>query len=496
MTAQSIQAPVGGINSFDSLDDMEADQAVILNNWIPDAGFCRMRGGKKPFVDTAGVDIGTLAQYQYSGGDLFICAVDDKILDITGGASTSLGSGFVSPRWQTVVFSEKMLFVNGVDDPQQYDGTTLGPIDFTGSTGLTASSLIGLNVYQGRVFYWENASPIFWYAAAGAYAGALEPFDLSFVAKRGGIITTVFTWSLDAGDGLDDFLCFLMSTGEALVYQGSDPADTAAWSLVGKYKMGQPLGVRGNISIAGDELILTRSGWQTIKSVVVAGEYQDSKLTRLMRGVSRAAASDYHQNNNWELAFYAAGAYIIINIPVSDGVAYEQHILNTNTLKWATLSGWQSNTYGVFNQSLYFGDIDGFVYQCDVGVSDDGDAIITDALPAYNYLSGRANNKQMSGLRVITTSSEPNGIALTPTADYLIPPAPSVTSADKAASVTPWGSPWGSPWEAGIAQRAKGVWKNKSVLGYALSYRMATSTNFEPILWLSTQVMYKDAGVI
>jgi hypothetical protein len=496
VTAQSIQAPVGGINSFDSLDDMAADEAVILNNWIPDAGFCRMRGGKVPFIDTGGTDIGTLAQYEYSGGDLFICCVDDSILDITGGVSTSLGTGFTNPRWQNVVFSEKLLLVNGSNDPQQYDGTTLAAIDYTGSVGLTPSALVGLNVYQGRVFYWENASPVFWYAAAGAYAGALEPFDLSFVAKRGGVIVTTFTWSLDAGDGVDDFFCFLMSTGEALIYQGTDPADPAAWSLVGQYKMGEPLSIRGNVSIAGDEIILTRSGWQSIKSIVTAGEYRDSELTRMMRGVSRTAASEYYQNNNWDTVFYPAGSYIIINIPVSDGVAYEQHILNTNTLKWATLSGWQSNTYGVYNESLFMGDIDGFVYQADIGVSDDGDAIITDALPAYNYLSGRANNKQMSGIRVITTSSDPSSIAITPTADYLIPDAPGVTSIPQVAAVTPWGSPWGSPWEAGTVQKANGSWRNKSIYGYALSYRMSSSTNFETVLWLSTQIMFKDGGVI
>jgi hypothetical protein len=496
MTAKSIQAPTGGLNSFDSLDDMESDEAVFLNNWIPDSGMCRMRGGAEEFVDTGGSDIGTLVQYEYSGGNLFICAVDDKIMDITGGVASTLGTGFTNPRWQTVVFAEKLLLCNGSNDPQQYDGTTLAAIDFTGSTGLTPAALIGCTVYQGRVFYWENASPVFWYAAAASYAGALESFDLSFIAKRGGVIVTVFTWSMDAGDGMDDFLCFLMSTGEAIVYQGTDPAAIANWTLVGKYKTGQPISVRGNISIAGDELILTRSGWVSMKSIVTKGEYRDSEMTRNMRGLSRFAASEYYFNNNWDMVFYPGGPYILINIPISDGIAYEQHVLNTNTLKWSTFSGWVSNTYGIYDQSFFYGSNNGIVYQCDKGPADDGKEILTDALPAYNYLSGRANNKQLEGIRVVTTSSEPENIALTPTADYLIPDAPGTNQSTKVAASTPWGSPWGSPWESGVTQKASGSWQNKSIYGYSISYRMAISTNYETVLWLSTQLMYKDGGVI
>jgi hypothetical protein len=496
MSAVSVQAPVGGINSYDSLDDMDADQAVLLNNWVPDAGFCRMRGGAVVYADTGGATIGTLVEYEYSGGDLFICCVDDKIQDITAGSITELGTGFSNPRWQTVVFSEKLLLCNGSDAPQQYDGTTLAAIDFTGSTGLTASSLIGCNVYQGRVFYWENNSPVYWYAAAGAYAGALEPVDLSFIAKKGGVIVTVFTWSLDAGDGLDDFICFLMSTGEAIVYQGTDPGDVQAWVLVGKYKMGEPVSVRGNVSIAGDELVLTRSGWQSFKHTVQIGQFNEASVTRNMRGFSRTAADSYGGNTNWDAVFYPSGAFVLINIPIADNSTYEQHILNTNTGAWATFSGWQSNTFGVFNQDLYYGDNGGIVYQADAGVSDNGNEILTDALPAYNYLSGRSHNKQMTGIRVISTFSTPTNVAISATADYAIPPAPQTNPSSAVPVSTPWGSPWSSPWEQGTVTETRGAWQNKSIYGYSLSYRMAISTRTETVKWLSTQIMFRDGGVI
>jgi hypothetical protein len=191
MSAKSIQAPIGGINSFDSLDDMSEDEAVILDNWIPDSGFCRMRGGSSEFVDTAGVDVGTLVAFEYTGGDEFVCCVDGDIYEISTGVPVSIGTGFTIPRWQTVVFGEKLLLVNGVDDPQQWDGTALADIVWTSGVP-TPTALVGVNVYQGRVFYWENASPIIYYAAAGSYAGVMESFVFYFFAQNGGIVVSVF----------------------------------------------------------------------------------------------------------------------------------------------------------------------------------------------------------------------------------------------------------------------------------------------------------------
>ncbi len=495
MSAKAIQAPVGGINSYDAIDDMSENEAVFLDNWIPDAGSCRMRGGSRVFADTGGTDIGTLVSFSYSGGNEFLCCVDDKILDITGGVVTSLGSGFGDSRWDTVVFSEKVLFANGIDAPQQWDGTTLAPINFTG--GITSPEVVtGINVYQGRVYYWSNQSTLVYYGEAGGYAGNLGSFDLSFVAKRGGTVAKMFTWSMDAGDGLDDFAVFLMTTGEALVYRGTDPDDVNNWALVGRYKLGQPLGSRCTVSVAGDEIILTRSGWESFKAIVKLGEGYEASVVRNISGLSRNAARDYSSQANWEALFYPAGAYILINIPVLDGVEYRQHILNSNTGAWSTLSGWKSNTFGVHDQSLFFGSNSGIVYEADVGVSDDGDEILTDALPAYNYLSGRANNKQLTGIRVITTLTDPNDVALSASADYQVPPIPQTTPSSASQTQTPWGSAWGSPYETTTRAQAKGIWQSKNAFGYALSYRMAISSKSEEVLWLSTQLMFRDGGLV
>ena len=289
-----------------------------------------------------------------------------------------------------------------------------------------------------------------------------------------------------------------MSTGEALVYRGTDPSDAAAWALVGSYKMGQPFNVRGTQTLAGDVIVLTRSGWDSFKNVIMEGQYKIAPITRNMTGFSRSAALNYHTNENWDMVFFTAGAYMLINIPIADGSTYAQHLLNTNTGKWATLSGWQANTFGVFDQDLFFGDQAGVVYRADTGVSDNGDEILTDALPAFNYLTGRANNKQLTGIRAITDSSEADKIAYTACADYLVPDAPPTDPSTMTPATTPWGSLWDiSYWEPGNdAAPANGVWQSKSAFGYSVSYRMALASNFETVRWISTQLMFKEGGII
>ncbi len=68
--AVSIDAPIGGWNAFDSLDNMPANCAVILDNLIPRAGTVETRGGQVEYDDlgtglpvetVASVDLDTLS---------------------------------------------------------------------------------------------------------------------------------------------------------------------------------------------------------------------------------------------------------------------------------------------------------------------------------------------------------------------------------------------------------------------------------------------------
>lgn len=497
MSVKSIQAPIGGINRLASIDDMPSSDAYILDNWIPDAGDCKVRGGCKLLANFGSDAIGTLITY----GNTFIVCTDGDIRNSgfspsggglpSIGAPSDIGTGFTNDRWEWEVFNDKLLMVNGVDTPQQWDGTTLSAINFT--SGLAdPADLIGVGSFKGRAIYWKS-EPGFYYAEAGSYQGTMAYFDLSTWVSRLANLVLFFTWSADSGDGPDDYAVFVFDSGEALVYQGTDPSSLDFWALIGRYEMGAPLSVRSGASIAGDQIVLTRNGWVNFRVIWESGDWRDDGIGRKIVGLATEAATNFGYLTDWEVHFYPAIRQVIVNIP-NGSETFVQHSLSTNTMAWSTLSGWNAATFGEYLGSPYFGDSAGNVYIAMFGNDDDGEPIITDAVPAFNYLSGRSNNKQLTGVRPITTLDNSQAVVVDACADFEIPDAPDINYTPVAPVGTPWGSPWGSPWSSGGTQRSRGQWKTVNAYGYALSYRMATTSKGRPVSWASSQILFRDGG--
>ena len=115
--------------------------------------------------------------------------------------------------------------------------------------------------FKGRVFYWAENKQSFWYATAGAYRGRYGRVrPVSTQITRGGYLVQMVTWTLDSGSGIDDLAVFIFSTGETLVYQGSDPGDVNDWSLIGRFQIGDR-SARAHMQDCRREIILTRDGY-------------------------------------------------------------------------------------------------------------------------------------------------------------------------------------------------------------------------------------------
>ena len=83
---------------------------------------------------------------------------------------------------------------------------------------------------------------------------------LSGAATKGGKLLFCATWSIDAGDGIDDKLVFCTDLGELLIFTGGDPASAANWRQEGRYEVSPPMGMNAHIGIGGDMLIATVDG--------------------------------------------------------------------------------------------------------------------------------------------------------------------------------------------------------------------------------------------
>jgi hypothetical protein len=376
----NVPCPSGGLNTRDSESSMEPTDAVIMENWFPDQGSVSTRKGFTEYATGLTGYVETLIEYNANNIRKFICANGTTLNDITNASSiTSVGTGFTNARWQWVNFNSYVIMVNGADTPQTFDGTTLTASSINGS-GLTVTELNGINVHKNRVYVWNSNSQDVWYGATNAIGGTFTKFQLSRVAPFGGNLVSMMTWNLDGGNGVDDYAVFLMSSGDVLLYQGSDPS---SWALLGTYKIGRPIAVRGAKKIAGDIVIITDQDFVFFSEVFK----NDGAVTQRgkLSGAAITAVNNYGSNYGWEIAMYPKAGWLLINVPVATNTTYHQYVVNTITGAGCKFTGMNATTWGMFNNNLYFGG-NGKVFLANNGYNDNGVSINCDIQSAYNNL--------------------------------------------------------------------------------------------------------------
>jgi hypothetical protein len=474
--SRTLPAPVGGWNTRDALDAMSPTDAVILDNWFPTTGKVTIRKGYEDHATGVGVgNVDTLVEYQSAATQKLLACGGGAIYDATSAAAaSSLGSGFTRNNWQTANFNGRVFFVNGLDAPQDYNGTTLASTAWSGS-GLTIANLIGVNVFKSRLFFWEVNSQDFWYAPVNTITGALTKFPLSRVSQFGGNLVTMGTWTIDGGDGVDDYAVFIMSTGDVIVYQGTDPGDAAAWSLVGIYRIGKPLNIRGILKYGGDLLITTTDDYVSLSAVLKTGSGEPSKLS----GAIQEAATQI-DSFGWQSVLYRKGSMMLFNVPTASG--YQQHVINTTTGAACRFTNIPSRCWAVYNGDLYFGSTNGTIKKFGSSTSDDGTNIDADGATAWNAF-GIPQRKRLSAIRPLIdlegslTYSIGVGFDFTP---------PNVTPAT---AISSDGSFWDeaewdvAAWSSELVTNAE--WRVSKGTGDTLSTRIKVASQQE-VSWLRT----------
>lgn len=501
MSAVSVPAPIGGWNARDALDKMDATDAVKLINWIPRAGFVESRGGSQEHVNGLGATVESLIPYRGATSVKLLAGANGNIWDVsTTGAPSSIKAGLAVNNWQFYHHSSVVIMTNGTDTPQVYNGTVIADIVVT---GVTAATLWGCNGFKGRGFYWKRYDQSFWYAAANSYQGAMTEFNLSRVAGSGGSLVQMITWTLDAGDGVDDLAAFIFNTGEVIVYQGSDPGDANSWALVGKFSIGEPLEINAHARVGGTEIIATKDGYLDIGIAIKGGRYsEESTYSHKIIKAAKDAAIQYGGNTGWKCLLYPAGNLFIVNVPISSTQSI-QHVRDTTNGGWTQFSGWNARCFAVHQDKLYFGTSAGKVYLADVGVTDDSAAVALQGVSAFNPLGSKAMRKALTAVSVISDYISPQKWALDGLADFSMTTRSTVitdTAVVSGASnwdtsdwdTTSWASA-ASTYDVTAKPRA---WRNIAAVGYTLTCSIRLNSAAQRIVWFSTQFMFKNAGPI
>lgn len=478
---KAIPAPVGGWDAQSPVADMPPENAVILDNWIPRAGYVETRRGSAAWVTNIPAPVETGMVLRGSGDDEIFAAAGDKIYDVSflGDAAVEVYTGTGSARFQWINFANDggtfILAANGAAAPIRYNGTDWDVLTITGSSGsvtLDPTQLVDVMEHKGRVFWVEQNSLNVWYLAPNAIQGAAGLLDLGGVFDKGGTITCQATWTVDGGAGADDLAVWVTSEGQVAVYQGINPGDANDWALVGVYDIGLPLSRRSLVKYGSDLVVVTTDGVVPLSQALKLDRAQENlvALTQRIQLAFQNAQRLYGNNFGWEGALYARGSLAIFNVPIAELTNSVQFVQNVQTGAWCRFTGLNAFCWFTANNNIMFGAVDG-VYQWDIGATDNGVQIVCDLKTSFNYFGSKGSLKKFEMLQPILRSSS----SVQPAVEILTDFKEAIPTAIPTVVGTPsgvWGQGlWGTAlWSSGVEIRD--AWTSVTGIGYCGAVRM------------------------
>lgn len=419
-SAQNVQlpAPYLGINTLDPLQAMDPGYALSIQNFIATNQGLAVREGYRKWATGLPGSVSSLLPYhaRVSAASRMFAVSGDGIYDVTNGgvigAPVVSGLSTSNTYWQSVVqtFTQAatgiLVAVNGVDAPRMYDGakwitctqpaTPAGVGQFAAkdfnNNPVSINTFVDVLLHQQRLWFVSDNTTVGYYCDIGAVGGPLYPLDFGPFFSTGGKLQKLATWTMDSGGstGIQALLVAISDKGDVVTFQGTNPSDATAWSMMGTYKIGSPIGRRCTTQYEGDLLVLTQDGLNPMSKYLQSGRVVNtSALTyKISPTISNLVAS-LANTPGFEATLYPGANLMMLNVPQSLQANNFQFCYNTITQGWTQFTGWPAQCFSLFNDALYFGG-DGFVALAFIGYQDGadindigGNTIVATAMSAF-----------------------------------------------------------------------------------------------------------------
>lgn len=377
------------------------------------------------------------------------------------------------------------------------NATVVGTYTTIGITGIDSSKFVNVNLFKNRLYFTEKDSLNCWYLDVDAIGGPATPLYFGGIARNAGYLQAMGTWTLDAGQGADDYAVFVTSMGEVIVYNGTNPNAAETWALKGVWQLGQTFSRRCFFKWAGDLLLLTQDGL-----VPLASALQSSRLDprvnltdKIFYAVSQAA-TQYYANFGWQINYFASENMLILSIPTNDGM--EQFVMHTITKSWARFTGIQAYVWEVSGDNdMHFGS-DGIVGTFYTATADDEANISATAQQAYSYFESPGQLKRFTLVRPIlqSTGGVPSvlcGISVdfdTQSQLGAVSFNPN-TQTEGIWDVAKWDK---NVWSGGLITTK--IWQGVTGIGYTGSVNLNAVSRGIELHWASTDYVMESGGVV
>lgn len=504
---RSIPAPNGGWNARDSIADMDPRDAILLDDFFPTSTDVMLRKGWSQHVGQLPDQVESLMPYTKKDGTLRLFAASDTSFFDVSNAGTSAGAavvtGLTNSRWQSTNYTNSggdsyLCCFNSTDSPEYFNGTTWTAITAISSPAILGATPTSLDCpwqHQRRLWCVEKGTLKAWYFPVDSVGGTAAPLDLSGFARKGGYLMAGNTWTLDAGDGVDDYWVAATSEGEVIVYRGTDPSSSSAWNMVGRWELGKPIGKRCFAKYGGDLLYIAEDGvWPLAKALISDRIDPRVAITDKITQAMNQAAVQYGSQFGWQLVFYPPGPFVLLNVPIQEGAGQHQYVMNTTAKAWCRFRNIEANCWAVLDNDLYFGG-DRFVGRAWDDFDDNTNNISADAKQAFNALGVPGQVKQLTASRPIFTSDGTPAFQMTWNTDY-DDNSPSGSLSFSATNYAVWDT---DVWDTGVWGGGLSVlrnWQNAIGVGVVVAPRLQVASKGLETHWLSTQVIFKPGAFV
>ena len=417
--------------------------------------------------------------------------VDGNRVTISGATASNYNGTYVIDVTGSNTFTYTMATAPAAN------ATIVGSYTVVGITGVDSSTFINVNLFKNRLWFTQKDTMKVWYLDVANIGGVATSIDFGGIARNGGYLQAMGTWTLDAGQGADDYAVFVTSMGEVMVYNGTDPTSPTTWALKGVWQLGQTFARKCFFKWSGDLLLLTQDGLVPLASALQSSRLDPRvNLTDKIYYAVSQAATNYYSNFGWQIHYYASENMLILNIPITDGV--EQYVMHTITKSWARFTDIEAYCWEVSGDAdMHFGG-DGYVGIFYQGNSDAGSNIQAAAQQAYSYFDSPGQLKRFTMVRPIFQSN--NGFPTTAvniSTDFEPQTQFGTLTFNPASTI---GGTWdASLWDDALWSAGDIVtktWNGVTGLGFSASINLSVASQGIDFKWTSTDYVMEKGGVL
>lgn len=502
--AVSLPAPLGGWNARDALPAMGPQDAVTLTNWYPATTECTARQGYTQWATGITGQVETIMAYSGASTDKMFAIAAGAVYDVTNGGAVGAAvvTGLSNSRWQycnvATAGGNFLYMANGVDKPRLYNGTTWTAIDSASTpaiTGVTTTKLNSPILFMNRVFFIETNSLKAWYLPPLSVGGAAASVDLSSFCDKGGYIVAHGTWTIDAGNGVNDHYVLVTNRGQVVVYQGTDPSSTTSWAMVGIWNLGAPVGARSLYKYAGDMLLISQDGIVPMSAALQSSRVNPKvALTDKIQYAISDAVTNYNLNFGWQLLYVPTINQLWLNVPFNTGNNQQQFVMNTITGSWCNFTGWNANCFELYHDEPYFGG-SGFVAKAWNGYSDNGANIQSFGLQAFTNFQNAGSLKRFTMSRPILRTNGTPAIYAGINVDFNISDATAPLNFSPSNYAVWDTSQWDTSLWGGDLQVLQ-YWQGLNGVGYYGAPVVKVACNGIQVKWVSTDIVIEGGGIL